>query len=236
MVEENEYGQKLGKKLTDWHPRELPKKTPLKGRYCHLEPIDVKHSQDLFEAWYCIDDDRDWTYFHINRPKTLFQTEHYLKSLASSADPMFYAVICQATHKAVGSVALQRIDPANGVLEIGYINWSPLMKRTSMSTEAIYLLLCYIFDTLHYRRCAWKCDSLHESAINAAERLGFQYEGLFRNMQVSNSRNRDVRWYSIIEEEWPEMRNAMAWWLSPANHDETGKQKQKLAELLPKKS
>ena len=78
MVEENEYGQKLGKKLTDWQPRELPKKTLLKGRYCHLEPIDVKHSQDLFEAWYCIDDDRDWTYFHINRPKTLFQTEHYL--------------------------------------------------------------------------------------------------------------------------------------------------------------
>jgi RimJ/RimL family protein N-acetyltransferase len=236
MTEENEYGQKLGKKLTDWQPKEPPKKVILRGRYCTLEPISVKHSQDLFDAWYCIDDERDWTYFHINRPKTLFQAEHYLKSLSSSADPFFYAVISQATGKAVGSVALQRIAPENGSIEIGYINWSPLMKRTSMSTETIYLLLSYVFDTLHYRRCAWKCDSLHESAIDAAERLGFRYEGLLRNMQVSKGRNRDVRWYSIIEEEWPEIGKALDFWLSPANHDDNGKQKQKLAELLPERS
>ena len=235
MAEENEYGQKLGRKLAEWQPKDSPKKIVLKGSYCNLEPIDVKHSQDLFDAWYCIDDERDWTYFHINRPKTLFQTEHYLKSLSTSSDPLFYAVICLATHKAVGSVALQRIDPNNGVVEIGYINWSPLMKRTSMSTEAIYILLSYIFETLHYRRCAWKCDSLHESAIDAAERLGFRYEGTFRNMQVSKGHSRDVRWYSITDDEWPEIRKALAFWLSPANQDETGKQKQKLAELLPEK-
>jgi RimJ/RimL family protein N-acetyltransferase len=234
-TELNIYGQALGKELPDWHSRGLLKKIPLKGDYCLLEPIDIKHSRDLFDAWHSIDDERDWTYFHIKRPITIKQCDHYIASLATSADPSFYAVINHATDKAVGSVALQRIDPENGTIEIGWINWSPLMKRTLCSTEAIFLLLSYIFDTLQYRRCAWKCDSLHESAIHSAERLGFQYEGTFRQMQVSKGRNRDVRWYSITDGEWPLIRRAMSLWLSPANLDEKGKQKQRLAELMPPK-
>ncbi|WJY16373.1 GNAT family protein [Pectobacteriaceae bacterium CE90] len=233
MTEINIYGQELGKSLPDWQARPLPQKIILRGDYCLLEPIDIKHSQDLFAAWYCIDDERDWTYFHIRRPITIKQCDHYIASLAQSKDPLFYAVISASTGKAVGFVALQHIDPNNGAIEIGWINWSPLMKRTLCSTEAIYLLLSYTLETLQYRRCGWKCDSLHQSAINAAERLGFKYEGTLRQTQVSKGHSRDVRWYSIIDDEWPGIRQAMQLWLNPANMDEMGKQKQSLAKFMP---
>ncbi|TPG58859.1 GNAT family N-acetyltransferase [Ewingella americana] len=233
MQELNIYGQTVGKSLPDWLPRALPQRVILKGEHCLLEPIDIKHSKDLYEAWYSIDDERDWTYFHINRPITMRQCDHYIASLAGSKDPLFYSVISNATRKAVGFIALQRIEPENGAVEIGWINWSPLMKRTLCSTEAIFLLLSYVLDTLQYRRCAWKCDSLHQAAIQAAERLGFQYEGTFRQKQISKGRSRDTRWYSIIDNEWPGIRQAMQLWLSPANLDDRGKQKQSLAEFMP---
>ncbi|MEA9392533.1 GNAT family protein [Acerihabitans sp. TG2] len=233
MTELNIYGQALGKSLPDWQTRPLPQKVVLKGDYCRLEPIDIKHSQDLFDAWHSIDDERDWTYFHIKRPITIRQCDHYIASLATSNDPLFYAVIAISTGKAVGFMALQRIDPNNGALEIGWINWSPLMKRTLCSTEAILLLLSYTLDTLQYRRCGWKCDSLHQAAINAAQRLGFQYEGTLRQTQVSKGHSRDIRWYSIIDNEWPEIRQAMQHWLSPLNLDDRGMQKRKLAEFMP---
>lgn len=233
MTELNIYGQAQGKSLPDWLPRATIQKVVLKGSYCLLEPIDIKHSKDLFEAWHCIDDERDWTYFHIKRPITMRQCDHYIASLSTSKDPLFYSVINQSSGKAVGFVALQRIDPENGTIEIGWINWSPLMKRTLCGTEAIFLLLSYVLDTLQYRRCAWKCDSLHQPAIEAAERLGFQYEGTFRQAQVSKGHSRDTRWYSIIDGEWPGIRQAMQLWLSSNNLDERGKQKQRLAEFMP---
>ncbi|WP_233972037.1 GNAT family N-acetyltransferase [Pectobacterium versatile] len=233
MTEFNVYGQELGKSLPEWQPRSLPQKVVLKGKHCFLEPIDLKHSQDLFDAWHSIDDERDWTYFHIKRPVAIRQSDHYIASLAASKDPLFFAVISLSTGKAVGFIALQRMDPDNGAVEIGWINWSPLMKRTLSSTEAIFLLLNYIFDTLQYRRCGWKCDSLHQSAISAAERLGFRYEGTLRQTQVSKGHSRDVRWYSIIDSEWPAISQAMQWWLHPSNLDDLGRQKKRLSEFMP---
>ncbi|NCF08832.1 GNAT family N-acetyltransferase [Kosakonia sp. MH5] len=234
MAELNIYGQALGPSLPDWHPRSLPQKIIIRGQYCLLEPIDIKHSRDLFAGWHSIEDERDWTYFHIKRPVTIRQCDHYIASLAASKDPLFYAVINLSTNKAVGFLALQRMDPDNGAVEIGWINWSPLMKRTLCSTEAIFLLLSYIMETLQYRRCGWKCDSLHQAAISAAERLGFTYEGTLRRTQVSKGHSRDVRWYSIIDEEWDEIRLAMECWLNPSNFDEQGKQKHRLAEFRSK--
>lgn len=232
MTELNIYGQGLGKSLPDWQPKSAPQKVILKGKSCLLEPIDIKHSQDLFEAWHSIDDERDWTYFHIKRPQTIRQCDHYIASLAASKDPLFYAVIMATTGKAVGFVALQRIDPDNGAVEIGWINWSPLMKRTLCSTEAIYLLLDYVLGTLQYRRCAWKCDSLHEAAIKAAERLGFHYEGTLRQQQISKGHSRDTRWYSIIDSEWGVINHAMHLWFNSANFDDRGRQKQSLSAFM----
>lgn len=235
MIELNNYGQPLGPSLPNWHPRSLPQKITIRGQYCLLEPIDLKHSKDLFAAWHSIEDERDWTYFHIKRPLTLRQCDHYIASLAASKDPLFYVVINLSTNKAVGFLALQRMDPDNGSVEIGWINWSPLMKRTFCSTEAIYLLISYIIDTLEYRRCGWKCDSLHQEAIRAAERLGFTYEGTLRRTQVSKGHSRDVRWYSIIDEEWNRISVAIQQWLSASNVDERGKQRRSLADFMPDK-
>ena len=131
-------------------------------------------------------------------------------------------------------MALQNIDTRNGVLEIAWANWSPYMKRTASATEALFLLLAYVFEGLHYRRCEWKVDDLNQSAIGAAERLGFHYEGTFRQGQVVNGRNSDVRWYSILDGEWTDLGRALAAWLRKDNFDERGRQIRKLSDFLAK--
>ena len=128
--------------------------------------------------------------------------------------------------------AYLRIDPANGVIEVGHINHSPRLQRTRAATEAMYLMMRRAFDELGYRRYEWKCDSLNAPSRAAAERLGFQYEGLFRQALVYKGRNRDTAWFSIVDREWPALRTAFDRWLDPANFDEAGRQKARLSELI----
>jgi RimJ/RimL family protein N-acetyltransferase len=125
-----------------------------------------------------------------------------------------------------------RIEPAHGVIEVGNINYSPLLQRTAAATEAMFLMMRRVFDELGYRRYEWKCDSLNAPSRNAALRLGFQYEGLFRQAVVYKKRNRDTAWFSIIDSEWPALKRAYLDWLAPANFDGTGRQTRKLAELI----
>ncbi|WP_413729516.1 GNAT family N-acetyltransferase [Sodalis sp. RH22] len=227
----NEYGQPIGARLADWQSRPLPQKITLAGRFCRLEPLALTHSPALFSAWHSIADERDWTYFSRRRPATLAACDALIAANAASGDPLFYAVIDQATGLAAGSVALMRIDPANGVLEIGWVNWSPLMKRSPCGTEAISLLLSYSFDTLGYRRCEWKCHSLNQPSNQAARRLGFQYEGTFRQAVVAKGHNRDTCWYSIIDSEWPAVGWALRAWLDSDNFSAEGRQKRPLADF-----
>lgn len=126
-----------------------------------------------------------------------------------------------------------RIDAVNGVAEIGWVNWSPLMKRSRFGTEAIYLLLSYLFDKLGYRRCEWKCNSLNEASNLAALRLGFHYEGTFRQALLTKGHNRDTCWYSIIDSEWLPIKAAFGQWLSADNFSADGQQKQKLEAFRP---
>ncbi|ONQ53145.1 GNAT family N-acetyltransferase, partial [Burkholderia cenocepacia] len=133
-----------------------------------------------------------------------------------------YTVIDRATGRAVGTLALMRIDPANGVIEVGSVTFSPLLKRTPVSTEAQFLLMKYAFDTLGYRRYEWKCDDLNAPSRKAAARLGFRYEGTFRQAIVYRGRNRDTAWFSIIDGEWPDVRAAFEAWLAPENFDAEG--------------
>lgn len=137
-------------------------------------------------------------------------------------------VVDQANGRAVGTCAFLRIDPANGVAELGTINWSPLMRRSALGSEAIFLMLRHLFDDLGYRRCEWKCDSLNLPSRQAAERLGFRYEGTFRQAVVVKGRTRDTDWLSIIDAEWPARHAAFAAWLSPDNIGGDGRQKRRL--------
>lgn len=234
MTTLNHFGQPIGDEVTGWQPRPLPERATLQGQYCYFEPLEVsKHGESLFNAWHSIDDDRDWTYFSIDRPASQQACDAYISKISGLKDPLYFAVVDKATQRAIGGVSLMRIDAVNGVAEIGWVNWSPLMKRSRFGTEAIYLLLTYLFDKLGYRRCEWKCNSLNDASNLAALRLGFQYEGTFRQALLTKGHNRDTCWYSIIDSEWLPIKAAFDQWLSADNFSADGQQKQKLEAFRP---
>lgn len=156
----------------------------------------------------------------------------YVESIAGRSDPMHFAVVDLATQRALGTLALMRIDAENGVIEVGSIMFSPRLKGTPLSTEAQYLLMKYVFEDLKYRRYEWKCDSYNEPSRRAAMRLGFQFEGIFRQAVVYKGRSRDTAWLSIIDPEWPARRSAFERWLDPSNFNDEGKQLRSLGALL----
>jgi RimJ/RimL family protein N-acetyltransferase len=146
-------------------------------------------------------------------------------------DPMHFAVVDLNTGKAVGTLALMRQDPTNGVVEVGYVAFSPRLKQTPLASEAQFLLLSYVFEGLRYRRYEWKCDSLNAPSRKAARRLGFTFEGIFRQAVVYKGRSRDTAWYSIIDSERPEIGKALRAWLHPGNFDADGWQRRPLSDM-----
>jgi RimJ/RimL family protein N-acetyltransferase len=202
------------------------------GRYCRLEPVSVeRHEKDLFAAYMQAPDGRDWTYLFSDRPASASDFHTYLAKLEKSEDPLHFTIIDSATHKAVGTAALMRIEPTHGVIEVGSITFSPLLKKTRAATESMYLLMRRAFDELGYRRYEWKCDSLNAPSRSAALRYGFTFEGIFRQAIVYKGRSRDTAWFSIIDGEWPALKAAFERWLDPANFDDMGRQKRRLAEF-----
>ena len=132
----------------------------------------------------------------------------------------------------MGVASLMRIDPAAGVIEVGGINYSPALQRTPAATEAMYLMMRRVFDELGYRRYEWKCDSLNAASRAAAQRLGFTYEGMFRQATVYKARNRDTCWFSILDSEWPALKSGFEQWLAPDNFDTDGRQRKRLSQLI----
>ena len=147
--------------------------------------------------------------------ETLADYEAWIDSTCSGDDPLFHAVIDKATGTAVGVASYLRISPPDGVIEVGHINFSPLMQRSPLSTEAMYLMMTRVFEELGYRRYEWKCDAANGPSNVAAERLGFQFEGIFRQATLYKGRNRDTAWYSILDREWPAIKAAFETWLDP---------------------
>ena len=232
MIRHNSYGQPIGPEIEEWTPRVLPPRTPLIGRTCRIEPVDVeRHSDDLYAAYSAAPDDRDWTYLPLERPTSKAAFASYLAAMASSSDPLHHTVIDSELGRAVGTAAQMRIDPGNGSMEIGFVRWSPLMQRRIAGTEAMYLLMKRVFDELGYRRYEWKCDSLNDRSRSAALRYGFKFEGVFRNAAVVKKRSRDTAWFSITDHEWPSVKAAFAKWLLPSNFDNEGRQRSALAAL-----
>jgi len=152
------------------------------------------------------------------------------KTIALGDDPLFYAIVDPGTNAAIGIASYLRILPAMGSIEIGHLCYSPLLQRTTAATEAIYIMMQQAFE-LGYRRCEWKCNALNQASRQAALRLGFRFEGVFRQALVSKGRNRDSAWFSVINGEWPALQQAIASWLQPANFDSRGEQLVSLSEM-----
>lgn len=232
----NELGQPIGPALPDWRPPPRPRQQPLIGRFCTVEPLDTaRHARDLFEANSLDRENRMWTYLFSGPYASFEDYARWLGERAPGTDPLFQAFVSRETGRAMGLGAFMRIDPAMGSIEVGHIAMSPLLQRSPAATEAMYLMMRHAFE-LGYRRYEWKCDSLNEKSRRAAERLGFTYEGLFRQAIVYKGRSRDTAWYSIIDSEWPRVRAAFERWLDPGNFDADGRQRTCLAalrELLP---
>jgi RimJ/RimL family protein N-acetyltransferase len=202
------------------------------GRYCRLEPVSVEqHEKELFAAYMQAPDGRDWTYLFSARPETAQDFNAYLVKLEKSEDPLHFTIIDTLTNTAVGTAALMRIEPTHGVIEVGSITFSPLLKKTRAATESMYLMMRRAFDELGYRRYEWKCDSLNAPSRAAAGRYGFTFEGIFRQAIVYKGRSRDTAWFSITDAEWPRIRAAFESWLDPANFNGNGRQKRRLSDL-----
>jgi RimJ/RimL family protein N-acetyltransferase len=228
----NSLGQPIGAPLPDWSARPRPPHSPMTGRYCTLEKLDPeRHAADLHAANTEDKEGRIWTYLAYGPFASLDAYRAWAEPMSRSEDPLFHAVLDKATGRAVGVASYLRIDPPAGVIEVGHINYSPRLQQTRAATEAMFLMMRRCFDELGYRRYEWKCDSLNAPSRAAAQRLGFRYEGLFRQATIYKSRNRDTAWYSIIDREWPALRAAFERWLDPGNFDAEGRQKLSLSAL-----
>lgn len=227
----NHLGQPIGPSVGDWQPPPVPPRAPMAGRFCRVEPLDPdRHADDLYAANALDVEGRNWTYLSYGPFETLESYREWVRAAAASDDPQFYAIVDGATDGAVGVASYLRIAPASGSIEVGGLNFSPLLQRKPAATEAMYLMMKRAFE-LGYRRYEWKCDALNAPSRRAAQRLGFSFEGIFRQATVYKGRSRDTAWYAAIDGEWPMLEAAFTRWLDPANFDEHGQQRVRLAEL-----
>lgn len=220
--------------MPGWAPRPEPERITLSGRYVTVEPLSSAHYAELFAATCAPEDDELWTYLTTDRPADL-PALWMLLARRLETDPTTYAIVPHEGARAgtpAGVFTLHAIDALNGSAEVGSVLFGRALQRTRAATEAIHLLQAYCLDELGYRRFEWKCNSLNESSRRAAERLGFTFEGRFRNARVVKGRNRDTDWFSIIDSEWPAIREAHERWLDPANFDADGRQLSALGDLV----
>ena len=227
----NEHGQPIGFAMPDWTPPPRPPRQALTGQYCRVEPLDLeRHSADLHSANSLDPSGRAFTYLSSGPFTSLESYRQWITTTCLGNDPLFHAIIDSSTGKAVGVAAYMRIDPPNGVIEVGHLNFSPLLQQTRAATEAMHLMMKHAF-ALGYRRYEWKCDSLNAPSRAAAQRLGFSYEGRFIQAIVYKGRNRDTDWLSINDREWPAIRAAHEQWLATENFDGAGRQRISLSTL-----
>ncbi len=218
--------------LKNWQPRPRPERVVLEGRYVRLEPLNPGvHGDELYAASSVPDADGRFAWLPETPPQSRAEFQPWLDKAEASEDPLYFVVIDKASGKVVGRQTLLRIDPANGVIEIGHVYWGPAMARTRGATEAQFLLAQYALGALGYRRYEWKCNNRNEPSKRAAERFGFKFEGIFRQHMVVKGENRDTAWYAMIDKEWPALARAYDAWLDPGNFDGDGNQKKRLEEL-----
>ena len=224
-------GLPIGDPVLDWTPPPRPNRELMQGRYCRVEPIDPKrHGPDLYQANETDTEERIWTYLPYGPFATQAAYLKWLETVSQSQDPLFYAIVDLDSGRSVGVASYLRIDPQNGSIEVGHINFAPPLQRKPAATEAMYLMMKHAFEA-GYRRYEWKCDALNQRSRAAAQRLGLSLEGVFRQATVYKGRNRDTAWYAAIDSEWPALRQALERWLDPANLTADGQQNVRLSEL-----
>ncbi|REC95314.1 GNAT family N-acetyltransferase [Kushneria indalinina] len=220
----------VGEWISNWQPPNPFERTPLEGRDCRVEPLNVAaHGEALFDAWQA-DGASRWIYLGGRPFDDRKSCLRWLEHQAVLRDPMFMALVDQDSDRALGVAAWLNITPEHGTIELGHLSFSTKMAGTRMATEALHLLIDHAF-TLGYRRMAWKCDALNAPSRRAARRLGFRFEGLFRQHRVVQGRNRDTSWFALLDHEWPAIACAHRQWLAPDNFDAQGRQQQALSRL-----
>jgi len=226
----NHLEQPIGFAVPGWSPPPRPPREPMQGRFCRVEPLDPEsHAADLHAANQLDTDERNWTYLPYGPFGTFDEYRRWMQATCLGDDPLFYGIVDRQTGRAVGVASYLRIAPRDGSIEVGHINYSPLLQRHPAATEAMYLMMRRAFE-LGYRRYEWKCDALNAPSRAAAQRLGLTYEGIFRSATVYKGRNRDTAWFAAIDSEWPILRAAFERWLDPSNFDEQGRQRTRLRE------
>jgi len=224
-------GRPIGFALDAWKPPPRPPRDPMVGRFCHVEPLDLdRHAAHLYGANALDTEGGIWTYLRYGPFETLENYLDWMNDYCRGSDPLFYAIVDNTTGKAVGVASYLGITPASGSIEVGHINYSPLLQRTPAATEAMYLMMERAFE-LGYRRYEWQCDALNAKSRAAAQRLGLSFEGVSRQATVYKGRNRDTAWYAAIDQEWPALKDAFLRWLNLTNFNERGEQRIRLADL-----
>lgn len=224
----NALGQEVGMSLPDWKVPAWPGDTPMVGRHCTVRRVLAElDAPALFQAHALDVEGRQWTYLPYGPFPDVVAYQSWLAQQALTRDPLFFAIVDHCSQQAVGLAAYLRISPEAGTVETGHLQFSPLLQRTVLATEAMYLMMRRVFE-LGYRRYEWKCNALNQASRQAAERLGFVFEGVFRQATVVKGRNRDTAWYALLDSEWPLAQMALEHWLAPENFDAQGRQKQSL--------
>ena len=211
-----------------------PQRKRLEGRLVALEPLDPRvHADSLYETTSGPKADGVYRYLPYGPFAEGAAFERDLREKAFSEDPLYYAIVETASKSCVGHASYLRIAPEDCCIEVGHILYVPRFQRTTGATEAMYLMAKYVFEELGYRRYEWKCDALNAPSRRAALRLGFVFEGIFRQHMIVKGRNRDTAWYSMLDLEWPARKLAFERWLDPSNFDQSGRQRAPLSEDCP---
>ena len=221
----------VGKIVPDWRGTIRPPQKTLTGKYCTLEPLTLEqHGKDLFVLNLQDTTGRDYTYLPYGPFPDKSSFEIWLSEVSASPETEMYAIMNPESRSAVGHLGYLRIDPVHGSIELGHVKFSDQIKRSQLSSEAVYLMINNVF-ALGYRRLEWKCNALNKASRKAAQRFGFSYEGTFRQLMVVKGRNRDTAWFSILDHEWHPLKKMYTQWLDSENFNAKGEQKISLSEM-----
>ena len=218
----------LGTPVPGWRPPPRPDTAPMEGVFARLERLSVVHSPDLHAANSV--DDAIWDYLPYGPFASEADYADWVAEAVAGDDPVFWAIKDLSTGRWSGVASYLRINPEAGSIEVGHINLSSELQNTRAATEAMFLMMRWAFEA-GYRRYEWKCNALNRGSRRAAERLGFSFEGVFRQAAVIKGHNRDTAWFAAIDREWPKLRTAFETWLDPTNFDQTERQKTSLSAL-----